>query len=445
MLKIPPHSIEAEQSVLWSILIDKDCFVIIWEMLAPEDFYSDSNLIIFEIMYGLYKLNKPIDLITVKEKLDDKKVLDKVWWIIYLSELTEIVPTTSNIFEYAQIVKNKSVLRKLLKAWNEILALWYDENETLPKLLEKAEKNIFEVTQTFIRNKLVHINEILTWRYEEFAEIHEDPELIKKHRLELWFSWLDDKLGLKWWDMVILAARPSMWKTAFALNIAQNIGFKWKNVAIFSLEMSKEQLTDRMIASAMEINSWKLAKWELEDHEFAKIWEAMEMLSSANIYIDDTAGWNLGDLKSKCRRLQIENWIDLVVIDYLQLMTNWNSMNRVQEVSEISRWIKELARELNVPIIALSQLSRTLESRPDKRPIMSDLRESGSIEQDADIIMMLYREEYYDEFTDRKWVTDILIRKNRNWPIWNTELMFQKNNQKFVQIEKNMQWEYVED
>ena len=445
MLKIPPHSIEAEQSVLWSILIDKDCFITIWEMLSSEDFYSDSNSIIFEVMSGLYKLNKPIDLITVKEKLDDNKMLDKIWGILYLSELTEIVPTTSNIFEYAQIVKNKSVLRKLLKAWNEILSLWYNENEALPKLLEKAEKQIFEVTQTFIRNKLVHINEILTWRYEEFAEIHENPDLIKEHRLQLWFSGLDEKLGLKWWDMVILAARPSMWKTAFALNIAQNVWFQNKNVAIFSLEMSKEQLTDRMIASAMEINSWKLAKGELEDREFAKIGEAMEMLSWANIYIDDTAWWNLWDLKSKCRRLQMESWIDLVIIDYLQLMTNWNSMNRVQEVSEISRWIKELARELNVPIIALSQLSRTLESRPDKRPIMSDLRESGSIEQDADIIMMLYREEYYDEFTDRKGVTDILIRKNRNWPIWNTELMFQKNNQKFVQIERNMQWEYTED
>ncbi len=442
MLKIPPHSLEAEQSVLWSLLIDKDCFITIWDMLTPEDFYNDSNLQIFSVMSELYRLNKPIDLITVKEKLDDEKVLDKIGWIVYLSELTEIVPTTSNIFEYAQIVKNKSILRRLLRAWNEILSFGYNENEPLPKLLEKAEKSIFEVTQTFIRNKLVHINEILTWRYEEFAEIHENPELVKEHRLQLGFSWLDEKLGLKWWDMVILAARPSMWKTALALNIAQNVGFQWKNVAIFSLEMSKEQLTDRMIASAMEINSWKLAKWELKDSEFSKIWEAMEMLSGSNIYIDDTAWGQLWDLKSKCRRLQIESWVDLIVIDYLQLMTSWNTMNRVQEVSEISRWIKELARELNVPIIALSQLSRTLESRPDKRPIMSDLRESGSIEQDADIIMMIYREEYYDEFTDRKWITDILIRKNRNWPIWSTELMFQKNNQKFTQIEKNMSGEY---
>ncbi len=445
MLKVPPHSIEAEQSVLWSLLIDKDCFITIWDMLKVEDFYSESNSLIFWVMFGLYKFNKPIDLITVKEKLDDKKILDKIWWITYLSELTEIVPTTSNVFEYAQIVKNKSVHRNLIKSWNEIISFWYDEDKNVNELLEKAEKSIFEVTQVFIQNKLVHINEILTQRYDEFAEIHENPELIKDHRLQLWFKDLDNKSwGLKWGDLLILAARPSMWKTAFALNIAQNVWYNWKNVAIFSLEMSKEQLTDRMIASAMEIDSWKLAKWELEDSEFAKIWEAMEKLSNANIYIDDSAWWNLVDLKSKCRRLKIESWLDLIVIDYLQLMTNWNSLNRVQEISEISRWIKWLARELNVPIIALSQLSRAVEQRPDKRPIMSDLRESGSIEQDADMILMIYREEYYDEFTEKKWVTDIFMRKNRNWPIWNMELIFNKNNQKFIEVERNYssQWDF---
>jgi len=446
MLKVPPHSLEAEQSVLWSILIDKDCFLTIWDLLKDTDFYSETNSTIFWIMFDLYKQNKPIDIITVKEKLDDKKLLDKVGWITYLAELTEIVPTTSNVFEYAQIVKNKAVLRNLVKAWNEIIWLWYSEDSPINELLEATEKAVFNVTQVFIQNKLVHINDILEQRFEEFAEIHENPELIKDHRLQLWFTELDHKFnGLKWGDMVILAARPSMWKTAFALNLAQNVWYNWKNVAIFSLEMSKEQLTDRMIASAMEIDSWKLAKWELEDHEFAKIWEAMEKLSDANIYIDDTAGWNLVELKSKCRRLKIESGLDLIVIDYLQLMSNWTSMNRVQEISEISRWIKWLARELNVPIIALSQLSRTVEQRPDKRPIMSDLRESGSIEQDADIIMMLYREEYYDEFTEKKWVTDILVRKNRNWPIWNVELMFQKNNQKFVQIERSMSGDMMED
>ncbi|MDD3145340.1 MAG: replicative DNA helicase [Candidatus Gracilibacteria bacterium] len=438
MLKVPPHSIEAEQSVLGSILIDKDCFISIGDLLKESDFYVESNACIFGVMFDLYKQNKPIDIITVKEKLDDKKLLDKIGGISYLAELTEIVPTTANVFEYAQIVKNKSVLRNLIRAGNEIISYGYDEDKPINDLLEKTEKSVFNVTQVFIQNKLVHINQILEQRFEEFAEIHENPELVKDHRLHLGFKDLDHKFnGLKGGDMVILAARPSMGKTAFALNLAQNVGYKGKNVAIFSLEMSKEQLTDRMIASAMQIDSWKLAKGELEDHEFAKIGEAMEKLSQANIYIDDSAGGNLVELKSKCRRLKIESGLDLIVIDYLQLMSNGNSMNRVQEISEISRGIKSLARELNVPIIALSQLSRTVEQRPDKRPIMSDLRESGSIEQDADIIMMLYREEYYDEFTEKKGITDVLVRKNRNGPIGNIELMFEKNNQKFVEIERN--------
>ncbi len=439
MLKVPPYSLEAEQSVLGSLLIDKDGFIAIGDLLTHEDFYDDSNALIYETMYELFGTNKPIDLITVREKLDNKKILDKIWGITYLTELTEIVPTTSNIFEYGSIVKNKSVLRRLIKSGNEIISYGFDEDGKINELLEKAEKSIFNVTQTFIRNKLVHINEILSKRYEEFAEIHENPELITQHRLHVDFKSMDDKLwGLKWGDMVVLAARPSMWKTAFALNLAQNIGFKWKNVAIFSLEMSKEQLTDRMIASAMGIDSWKLAKWELEDEEFAKIGEAMEKLSDANIYIDDSAGGNLIDLKSKARRLKIESGLDVIVIDYIQLMSNGNSFNRVQEVSEISRGIKSLARELDIPIIALSQLSRGVESRPDKRPVMSDLRESGAIEQDADIIMMMYREDYYDEFSEKKWLTEIFIRKNRNGPTGTIQLMFNRNNQKFMEIERNM-------
>lgn len=439
MLKIPPSSLEAEQSVLWSLLIDKDGFIIIWDLLEVDDFYDDANAKIYDVMFELFRFNKPIDLITVREKLDDKKFLDAIWGLSYLTELTEIVPTSANIFEYAQIVKNKAVLRRLIKAWNEVIWLGYQEDTPINELLEKSEKSLFWVTQTFIKNKLVHINDILTQRYEEFAEIHENPDLIKDHRLQTEYSNLDEKLtGLKGWDMVIVAARPSMGKTALAMNLAQNIWFNKKSVAIFSLEMSKEQLTDRMIASAMGIDSWKLQKWELEDKEFAKIWEAMEMLSAADIYIDDSAGWNLVDLKSKARRLKMESQLDLIIIDYLQLMSNGNSMNRVQEVSEISRGIKSLARELDVPIIALSQLSRAVESRPDKRPVLSDLRESGSIEQDADIVMMIYREDYYDEFSERKGVTDLFIRKNRNGPTGSVQLMFQKSNQKFVEIEKNM-------
>lgn len=442
MLKIPPYSTEAEQSVLGSLLIDKEWFIMIGDILTHEDFYEERHARIYETMFELYRHNKPIDLVTVREKLDDKKLLDAVWGMLYLAELTEAVPTSANIYEYAQIVKHKAVLRRLIRSWNEIVSLGYKEDSPLNELLETSEKSLFSVTQTFIKNKLVHINDILSQRYEEFAEIHENPDLIKEHRLQMWFQSMDNKLGwLKGWDMVIVAARPSMWKTALSLNLAQNIGFNKKSVAIFSLEMSKEQLTDRMIASAMGIDSWKLAKWELEDEEFAKIGEAMEKLSDAEIYIDDSAWWNLIDLKSKARRLKMESRLDLIIIDYLQLMTSGNTMNRVQEVSEISRGIKSLARELNVPIIALSQLSRAVESRPDKRPVLSDLRESGSIEQDADIVMMIYRDDYYDEFSEKPWVTDIFIRKNRNGPIGNISLRFDRWNQKFYELETGRQEE----
>ena len=438
MIKVPPHSSESEQSVLWSILIDNECIIDIWDLLLASDFYDNHNKKIYDVIFDLYKEDRPIDLITVKEKLEDKKLLDKIWGITYLTELTEIVPTTSNVLEYAKIVKNKSILRQLWTSANKIMWFSFDEESDISELLENCEKSLFNVTQSFIKNKLTPIHDILTNRYEEFAEIHENPGLAENNRLQVWFKDIDFKLWwLKGWDMVILAARPSMWKTAFALNIAQNVWYKGKNVAIFSLEMSKEQLTDRMLSSAMWIDSWKLAKWELNDNEFSWIWDAMDKLSNAKIFIDDTAWWNLTELKSKCRRLKMESWLDLIIIDYLQLMSNWNSINRNQEISEISRWIKSLARELSVPIIALSQLSRAVETRPDKRPIMSDLRESGSLEQDADIVMMLYREEYYDEFTEKKWVTEIFIRKNRNWPIWNNELIFDKNNQRFLEIEKN--------
>jgi len=435
-MKVPPHSIESEQSVIWSILIDSECLIQVSWFLLSEDFYEKHHQIIYEQLIELFNQNKAIDLITVKDKLESVKKLDQVGWISYLAELADIVPLTSNIWEYAQIVKNKSILRKLIRSSHEIWALWYAEDENIESLLEKSEKSLFNVTQTFINKKLVPIQSILTDRYEEFSELHENPDQITQKRLHLWYPSLDNKLwGLKGWDLAIVAARPSMWKTALSLNFAQNCSFKGKKVAIFSLEMSKEQLTDRMIASAMGIDSWKLGKWELTDEEFNWIGDAMEKLNDAKIFIDDSAGWRLIEMKSKARRLMIESWLDLIIIDYLQLMSNGNSQNRVQEISEISRGIKELARELDIPIIALSQLSRSVESRPDKRPILSDLRESWSIEQDADIVMMLYREDYYDEFSDKKGVTDIFVRKNRNWPIGSSSLMFEKMKQKFVEIE----------
>ena len=306
------------------------------------------------------------------------------------------------------------------------------------ELLEKSEKALFGVTQTFIQNKLVPIREILNNRYEEFAAIHADPELVQRNMISTGYKSFDEKLGgFKRGDLIIVAARPSMGKTAIALNFAQNVAKKNRHVAIFSLEMSKEQLTDRLIAAAMAVDSWKLQKGRLTEDEFARMGDALETLSHSKIYLDDSpAGEGLTSIKSKARRLKMESGLDLIVIDYLQLMSNGNSLNRVQEVSEISRGLKSLARELDVPVIALSQLSRQLESRPDKRPVMSDLRESGSIEQDADIIAMLYRDDYYNEFSETPGVTNVLIRKNRNGPIGQVDLKFEKSQQKFYEIER---------
>jgi replicative DNA helicase len=443
--KILPHSLEAEQGVLGSILLDKDGIIQISSLITPADFYDGKNALVFEVMLDLFLKNRPIDLLTVREKLDDRKKLEEVGGNAYLIALTESIFTSANIYQYGQIVKTKSVLRKLIKAGNEILLFGYDEEADINKLLEKSEQALFTVTQTFIQNKLVHIKDIINLRYEEFAEIHANPEHANIGLVQSGFTGLDNKIGgFKPGDMVIIAARPSMGKTALVLNIAQSVAEAGKNVAIFSLEMSKEQLTDRLICSTMGIDSWKLQKGLLEDEEFARMGDALERLSRANIYIDDSPMGNLMEIKSKARRLKLESGIDFLVIDYLQLMSGGNPMNRVQEISDISRGIKSLARELQVPIIALSQLSRAVESRTTKEPILSDLRESGSIEQDADVVMMIYREDYYDEFTENKGVTNIFIRKNRNGPVGQVDLKFEKKYQKFYDVDgvRSYQEEY---
>ncbi|MDD2486843.1 MAG: replicative DNA helicase [Candidatus Gracilibacteria bacterium] len=441
--KVPPHSVDAERGVLGSILIDKDGMVQISGFIESVDFYEPSNGVIFQAMLDLFMKNKPIDLLTVKELLDDRQELEKIGGNMYLIELTNSVFTSANIYQYAQIIKNKSILRKLIKAGNEITVTGYDEESEINRLLEKSEQALFSVTQTFIQNKLVHIKDILNLRYEEFAEIHSNPENAEAGRLKTGFKSMDMKLGgLRGGDMIILAARPSMGKTALALNIAQSVGEQGKNVAVFSLEMSKEQLTDRLICSTMGVDSWKLHKGDLEDDEFSKMGDALERLSKTSIFIDDSAGGNLLEVKSKARRLKMESGLDFIVIDYLQLMTSGNSMNRVQEVSDISRGIKSLARELNVPVLILSQLNRGVESRTSKEPILSDLRESGSIEQDADIVMMIYRDDYYDEFSENKGITNIFVRKNRNGPVGQIDLKFEKKFMKFYDIDKQHSEEF---
>lgn len=439
-MKVPPHSLDAEKSTLGAILIDKDALLKVADFLGVNDFYSDQNAIIYATILDLFQKHTPVDLLTMANALKDNKKLKEVGGEAYLAELTDAVPTATHIFQYASIVKHKATLRKLLKAGDEILGLGYDEVSDMDELLEEAEKCIFSVSQNFVRNKFIHIKDILAQTYEKIADLH-DPEGKEKYRgTPTGFKSLDNLLsGLQPSDLVILAARPSMGKTSFALNIAQNIAKFGKSVGVMSLEMSKEQLVERMFCSLLGVDSWKLRTGKLSDEDFARIGPIMDELNSAKIFIDDSVGNSITELRAKARRLQMEHGLDVLIIDYLQLMSlgkPMNQVNRVQEISEISRSFKALARELCIPILALSQLSRAVEMRPSKIPQLSDLRESGAIEQDADVVMMMYREDYYEEDTDRVGITDIFIRKHRNGPTGRIELMFRKEQMRFYDIEK---------
>ena len=440
-LRIPPHSLEAEKSTLGALLIDKDSIIKIADFLQPEDFYHDKHAIIYRTAMELFEKRNPIDVLTMTSLLEDKKELDLIGGASYIAELTSEVPTASHIFQYATIVKQKSVLRKLLKAGDQIISLGFQETEEIENLLEEAEKTLFGVSQTFIKDRFIHVKEILSETYERLADLH-DPDGKEKYRgIPTGFRDLDNLLsGLQPSDLVVIAGRPSMGKTAFALNVAQNVAKAGKCVGIISLEMSKEQLVERMFCSLLSVDSWKMRTGKLTDTDFARIGGIMDELNSMKLFIDDSVGGSIVELRAKARRLQMENGLDLLIVDYLQLMTtgknSWGSMNRVQEISDISRTLKSLARELRIPVIALSQLSRAVELRPQKIPQLSDLRESGAIEQDADVVMMLYREDYYEEDSDRAGITDIYIRKHRNGPTGRIELGFKKEQMKFISLEK---------
>ena len=444
-LQVPPHSAEAEQSVIGSVLIDKDAIVKIADLLRKGDFYEEGNGTIYETMRELYEKRQPIDLLTLSEELKCKKKLKEVGGETYLAEIASAVPTATHIFEYARIVKQKAILRNLIKAGSEIVGLGYEEGRELNELLEKAEKSIFTITQTHIRNHFVHVKEVLQQRYDEFATLHDAEDKEKVHGLPTGYVGIDYVLnGLKGGDFVVIAARPSMGKTSLLLNIAQNIALKsGKTVGFFSFEMSKEQLVDRMFSALLQVDSWKLHKGQLDDADFARMGQVMDDLSRAKIFLDDSPGSGMVEVKSKARRLQLEHGLDLIVIDYLQLIPGNNPLNRVQEISEISRNLKELARELKVPVVAASQLSRAVENRPGKIPQLADLRESGAIEQDSDVVMMMYREDYYEEDSTRPGVTDIYIRKNRNGPTGRVELMFKKEQMRYYDIEKGRREEMV--
>lgn len=444
-LKLPPHNIDAEKWVIAWVLLDNTVLDIYDNMaLVGSDFYTREHQAIYDAILTLKQSFKTIDVVTLADQLSKKDLLDMVGGMDYLYDLSTTLLTTSMCGEYAEIVKEKSVLRKILTTCQQMIGHVYDQVDTLT-IMDNLEKKIFDLTQISFNNKLVHIKEVLDWRVEKYMEIVDNPEISEKGKVLSSYPSLDDMLaGFKPGELVILAARPSMGKTAFSLNLFINAALEQgKSVAFFSLEMTKELIADRIMSTVTNIPMFKISKWQLDNNDFISMGTAMTDLWWSKMYIDDLGSATIAQLRSKLRRLKIESWsLDLVIIDYLQLMTGtgkWFEGNRVQEISQISRNLKELSKELSVPIIALSQLSRNVEQRMDKKPQLSDLRESGAIEQDADVVLMLYREEYYDpDDPEKKGVTDVLVRKNRNGPVGEVSLMFHAPTMKFVPADTKM-------
>ena len=431
--RIPPHSVESEQSILGSIILDKDAIITVAETINPSDFYKEAHKIIYESMLNLNSNNEPIDLITLIEELRKEGHLDNVGGISYLTSLSTIVPTTSNVKYYANIVKEKSVMRQLIKASNEIINLGYDASTDVQEILEKAEKNIFDISQEKASDDIQPINLVLQDTFDMIERLCTEKSEVTG--ITTGFADLNKKInGLQRTDLILLAARPAMGKTAFSLNLVQNAALKGDaSVAVFSLEMSKEQLVQRMLSAQSNVELSKIKTGNLGESDWPRIIDAMAVLSEANIFIDDTPGIKISEIRSKCRRLKIEKGLDLILIDYLQLMEGeGKNENRQQEIAKISRSLKILAKELDCPVIALSQLSRSPELRKDHRPILSDLRESGSIEQDADIVMFLYRDEYYHDDSEKKNIGEVIIAKNRHGETGNVELVWFGQVQKFA-------------
>lgn len=436
MDKILPHNLEAEEALLGSIFINTDGLYKIMDVTMAEDFYSPANKEIYDAVLTLFGEKSPIDLVTVTEILERRGVLDSVGGATYLSRIVNSVPTASHIVQYANIVKEKKILRDLITTAHEISAMGYQEDEKIDITLDSAEQLLFKVAQKTLKQGFTPLRNMLAETFERIDYLHKNKGELRGVPTD--FDDLDFILGgLQKSDLVILAARPSMGKTSFALNIALNAAVNVNiPVAIFSLEMSKDQLVDRLISSAAHVDAWKLRTGNLAEDDFPKIGEAMDILDRAPIFIDDSPNLSVMEMRAKARRLKTENGLGLIIVDYLQLMGGGNIENRVQEISEISRSLKGLARELDVPVMALSQLNRALEARPDKRPLLSDLRESGSIEQDADVVMFVYREEYYNKDTDRKNIADILVRKHRNGPTGEVSLYFISEQMRFANLEK---------
>lgn len=437
--KIPPNDTEAEQAVLGSMLTDKDATIAAIEVLKEDDFYREDNKLIYRAILNLYNRSEPIDIITLKAELSSMGKFDAVGGLEYLADLPERVPTTANVERYIKIVEEKAVLRNLIKTANEIISLGYDPTEEVEDIMDSAERKIFDIMQSKNQKGYTPIKEVLVDTFAELEKLYNQKGHVTG--IPTGYADLDYKTaGLHGSDLILIAGRPAMGKTAFGLNIAANAAVKAKvPVAIFSLEMSKEQLVNRILAIEAMVDNNKIRTGKLDEQDWSKLAGVLGPLSESEIYIDDTPGISVMEIRAKCRKLKLEKDIGLVVVDYLQLIqgTNKRVGSREQEISEISRSLKILAKELNVPVIALSQLSRAPEQRPDHRPMLSDLRESGAIEQDADIVMFLYRDDYYNEESEKKNIAEIILAKHRAGSTGTVETLFLGEYTKFVNLDKH--------
>jgi replicative DNA helicase len=446
--KIPPHSLEAEESLLGSLLIDKDAIIKVADNIMPSDFYKEANRLIFETIKELYGNQEPIDIITLSNRLEEKKQLTEVGGRTYLAQLSNAVATSGNIVNYANIIQRKATLRRLQQAAAEISSLSFNEEREIDEILDETEKKVFGVSRKYLKNAFLPLDTLLNAAFDRIDDLHKYSG--KLRGLSTGFPDLDNLLaGLQKSDLIILAARPSVGKTSLALDIARQAAIKSKEgVGIFSLEMSKEQLVDRMLCAQANVSLWKMRTGNLsdkeEDNDFARIGEAMGKLAEAPIYIDDSGTLSIMEIRAKARRLQMEKGLGLIVIDYLQLMEGRGKYgdNRVQEIAEISRGLKSIARELNIPILALAQLSRAVELTHPAIPKLSHLRDSGSIEQDADVVMFIYRKAADRGYNpndlplDERYKAEIHIAKHRNGPTGKIDLFFDENTVSFRSISK---------
>ncbi len=437
--KIPPHNLDAEMSLLGAILIDEEVLADVTDKVKAEDFYENRHQRIFAAILRLYEQHRPVDLLTLSDELEKKDDLETVGGSSYLNELTNYVPTAANAAAYGELVAQRAVRRRLIKASGDIAELAYNDDTNTQEILERAEAELFSVSDTSLKQDLVSLEQILTESFDRMEELHRDRGKLRGVRT----GWRDlDNLtaGLQRSDLLIVAARPAMGKTTLVTNLAYNVAAKEKQaVLFFSLEMSKEQLVDRMLADASGVDAWNIRTGNLSDDDFEKLSTAMGEMAEAPIFIDDTPGVTILEMRTKARRQAHSQPLGLIIVDYLQLMqgsSRGGEFNRVQEVSEISRGLKLIARELNVPVIALSQLSRSVENRNPQIPQLADLRESGSIEQDADLVAFIYREAYYNPDTDRQNITDLIIAKHRNGPTGKVELYFHPERLRFMSLDK---------